>query len=87
MHTFTKSGLIERDCFVLRNWPKAFCFVRFRSLVLITSSCAGIFAAFQLDEILSALISINLNESIRLITNFSSSFDIGIAADVRCLLK
>ena len=35
VQTFTKSELIERDCFVLRNWLKAFCFARFRSLVLL----------------------------------------------------
>ena len=86
VQTFTKSGLIENDCFVLRKWLKAFCFVCFRSLVCITSFCAGIFAAILLDEILSALFSINLNESIKLMTKFSS-FDIGIAAEVGCLLK
>ena len=87
VHTFTKSELIEHDCFVLRNWLKGFCFASFRSLVFITSSCAGIFAVIELDEFLSALFSINLNESIKLMTKFSSSFDIGIAADVGCLLK
>ena len=87
VHTFTKSELIERDCFVLRNGLKAFCFARFCSLVFITSSCAGIFAAIRLDEILSAHFSIKLNESIKLMTKFSTSFDIGFAADVGCLVN
>ena len=70
IQTFTKSGFIENDCFVLRKWLKAICFLCFRSLVCIASFCAGITAAILLDQFLSALFSINLNESIRLMTEF-----------------
>ena len=87
VHTFTKSELIELDCFVQRNWLKAFCCVCFRSLVFIRSYCADVFAVIRLDEILCALFSINLNELIKLMTKLSSSLDMGIAADVGCLLK
>ena len=87
VQTFTKSGLIENDCFELRKWLKAFGLFCYCSLVCISSFCAGIFAAILLDEILSALFNINLNESIKLMTKFLSSLDIGIAAEVGCLLK
>ena len=53
----------------------------------MTSFCSGIFSAFLMDEILSAFFSIILKVSIKLIPKFSFSFDIGIAADVGCLLK